>query len=169
MRLDRALLLLAGLIGAAAPADARRAFLDAPTAPWHEAAPYVHANVVPHLKDGDFFAMVCTGDTCRLAVEPFDERLSEFVKVLLLERIYRDRKFRNALGKVTQSVRARLSVMTPADREDFRKVFWAELDADPYITDAVRRDFERAQRDGQVRCWACEKDPTYRPTGLRQP
>lgn len=168
MRLRQFAVLVAGLLALAQPCQARHAFVDAPSVPWDEFAPYVHANVAPYVRGEEFFVMVCSGAAIQSVAEPFDERLSDFAKVLLLQRAQSDPRFATAMRTITDGVRARLIQLTAPEREQYRSMFWAALDGDPYIASTLRADYERAQRRGRVRCRVCEQDPSFSPVGLRR-
>ena len=151
----------------AAPCFAQRVHVDAPKVRWAKFKPYVHANIAPYLKEQEFSVYVCEGATCTFVAEPFDKTLSDFAKVLLLQRAMGDEKFATAVHEITEAFRARLPGLTPSERERYREIFWASLDADPYITSTIREDYQRARKSGRVRCYICELDPTFKPEGLR--
>jgi hypothetical protein len=164
-----AVALLAGSLPAKA-ARAARVRVPVPDVAWSDLRAHVHANVVPYRDGDDFFVMICTGATLPAAVPGgFDPALSDFVKVLLLERAQRDGSFTAALRQVAASVRARLPLLPPEERARYRELFWRELDRNPVVQRGLERDLVAARRRGFLRCRACEGDEGFRPTAAAPP
>jgi hypothetical protein len=156
MSILRALAAFTVVLHVATPAAARGIRVAAPDVEWAELAPYVRANVVPHLEGDEMVLMICTGVTEGSAVPNFDPSTSDYVKVLLLNRVQRQPALAEDLRRLKPVVMERLRVAGDMSPERVRREFWNAMEERlSALVEAVRSDHERARRKGTVRCRWC--------------
>ena len=158
--------MLAVLFASPAPAGAKQ-FVMTPTVAWEALVPYIRSHVVPQIEEGEFHVYVCATQVDRDVVTPYDEVLGDFAKVLLFDGLRHDRRIERAVATTTEEFRDGLGALDEAQRMSFREVFWNDLAVHPEFLPRLRARFEIARRDGRVRCWMCEHEPSFRPRGLQ--
>ena len=151
-------------VGGVQAGSGHKRYVAVPDVEWVEILPYLRAHIVAYLHEDQFDVYVCADRVDRSVVQPYDEPLSDFVKVLLHESIQSDRAVRKALEVTTDGFRARLPELTPDERKRYRDVYWGTLRRSSSFFDGLRSGFEQAVRQGRVRCRGCEQDPAFAPS-----
>jgi hypothetical protein len=146
---------------------AAKTYVAIPDASWDDLVPYVRANIVPELQGDRFEVYVCPAHTLRFEPAPFDESLGDFTRVLVVQVLRHDRRFRDEIGRLADWGRERARCWTPDERARYRDLFWDELAHSPDVLPRIRHAFDAARKEARLRCWACEKDATYAPAARR--
>lgn len=158
------ILLLAAV--AYGPALAGKKFVATPDVSWTEILPYVRSHVFPSLAGEEFHVYVCSEKVLRAVVEPYEETLGDFAKVLVFEGMRADRRIADALRDATESFRSGVPNLTEDERTRYREIFWERLAArDDYLPRLLGL-FEKSRTRGKLRCSICEMDPAFNPAGL---
>jgi hypothetical protein len=144
---------------ATTPALARQ-YVAVPAVEWSALVPYVRANVVPERKGTAFNVFVCVAHVDRTTVTPFDDERSDFTRVLLFDRLRHDRKLRRAIDDTIEAFRHRPSELSA---EDYRERYWELLARNSDFLPRLRASFEQARLRGRLRCWGCDKEPSFAP------
>ena len=160
-------ILLAFVIMIPATAQAKR-HVVVPEVSWEDLVPYIRSHVVPYLQGDDFHVYVCEEQVLQDTVQPYDEALGDFAKVLLYESLRTDSAINAALADTTAAFRGRLRTMATEERRQYRDLYWEDLASAESFLPRVQHLFNSAVNKGRLRCWLCEKDSSYRPTGLQQ-
>jgi hypothetical protein len=142
-------------------------YVATPEVNWETIVPYVRANVVPELEGAEFHVYVCPAHIDRSAVTPFDGALADFTRVLIVQGMHSDRRVLAGVDAATEAFRQRLPSLTTAERADYREVFWRSLSQSDDLLPRLRALFQAARAEGRLRCWACDKDPSYAPLARR--
>jgi hypothetical protein len=142
-------------------------YVAVPPVNWSAVVPYVRANVVPEFEGVEFHVYVCPAHTDRSAVTPFDEALGDFTRVLIVQGLRSDRRVVAAIDAATEEFRRRLPALTTAERTNYRESFWRTLSDSGDLLPRLQSLFEAARVKGRLRCWACDKDPSYAPLARR--
>ena len=160
-------LLVFGLLFTLCLEASAKIYVAVPEVEWTALVPYVRANIVAELTGDEFEAYVCPAHTDRTVIEPFDEDLSDFTRVLITEAIRHDAKFDDALHRATQRFRERVPKLTADERRDFRALYWESLISTTDVLSRLSGRFDKAKAKSRLRCWLCEQDPSYAPAAER--
>ena len=146
---------------------AAKTYVETPAVEWDRLLPYVRANIVPDLHDNEFHVFVCQGQTDRSVVTPFDDTLSDFAKILVMQAMRNDAKVVDELEAVTERFRRRVSSLSVEERARYRDVFWETLSGAPHMLPAIRSLFTSSRNAGRLRCCSCDHDPSFAPLARR--
>jgi hypothetical protein len=163
--------ILVGLVGASFGLSSSvviaKSYVAVPEVDWEDLVPYVRANIVPELNDTCFDVFVCPDHTNRSVATPFDEALSDFTRVLITQSMRTDSKVSDAVASATEEFRRRVPKLEEGDRASYRELFWQSLSESTSLLQRLKSAFLAAQGAGRLRCWLCEKDPSYAPSARR--
>jgi hypothetical protein len=140
-------------------------FLIVPRVEWRSLLPYIESHVVAQLDGAEFHVFVCTDRVREDLIQPYDQRLGDYAKVLLWEGMRTDRRIERSIVEATEEIRKRIPDLS--ERGRYPELFWQALIARKGFLPRLRQVFESSQREGRLRCWMCEKDPQYQPHGLQ--
>jgi len=160
----RVLIALALLV-VAEPALAK-ARVVVPNVEWSAVVPYVRANIVAERHADEDQVWVCGAHTNRSVIEPFDEALSDFAMVLITQTMREDRRVSNGISDVADRFRAERHD-GDADRGAHESAFWKLLSESEDVLPRLRARYEAARAEGTLRCWICDREPTFAPAAQR--
>jgi len=146
---------------------AGRTYVATPELGWDAVLPYVRASIVPVLHGSEFNVFVCESQTDRKTITPFNEALSDFAKVLVLQAMRHDSKVAKGLKAVTEDFRRRVPMLGPDERAGYREAFWEELSGAPDVLPKIQDLFVSSRSAGVLRCWVCDRDPSFAPLAKR--
>jgi hypothetical protein len=152
---------------AAVSAAYAKTYVTVPAVEWEALVPYVRANIVAELQGDEFAVYVCPAHTDRSAVTPFDEALSDFTRVLITQSMRHDPGLEDAIAAATEGFRTRVPGLTQAERAQYRSLFWQSLSSSSEVLPRLEAQFRAAKAKGRLRCWLCEKEPSYAPAAPR--
>jgi len=158
-------LLVFGLLAAFHATVHAKIYVAVPETDWTTVVPYVRANILAELNGDRFEVYVCPAHTDRSVVDPFDEVLSDFARVLITETMRHDAKVVEAIDGATRRFRERLPKLTADERRDYRLLYWQSLTWSTDVLSRLATRFEKAKAQNRLRCWVCEQDPSYAPAG----
>jgi hypothetical protein len=136
---------------------AARLFVPTPDVTWEALLPYLRSDVVVTVVGDELEVRVCTEAQDRSVITPYNIALGEFARILLFELLRTEGRAEQTVARLTEQFRIALPSSSAAQRQSLGAQFWLALSAEPAFAVPLKKLFARAKKDGQLRCWLCER------------